>query len=398
LHEYRVQYAAYYRQFAQPDSPPMRDANPTVVLIAGIGMFSFGKSKMEARLAGEFYVNAIHVMEGATALGSGKAMGDLPQASAATPTSAFAEHANYVALPPSEAFRIEYWRLEEAKLRRQPPEKELSRHIVLVAGGGSGVGWEAALLAAQLGAHVVVADRDLPAAEAAAEQAKAVAGKEAAMALGVDITSRAAIQQCMRQLIAAYGGCDIVINTAALFPSSPEGKISDEQWAATLQINITGNYLLADEVARVLRDQDLEASIVLTSSANAVVPKRGSEAYDVSKAAVSHLVRELAVALAPKVRVNGISPATVIRGSAMFPRERVIASLKKYGIAFDSDSGDEQLRALLAEFYAQRALTHRAIDPRDCAQAILFLAGPRSRCTTGHLIPVDGGLTEAFLR
>ena len=190
----------------------------------------------------------------------------------------------------------------------------------------------------------------------------------------------------------------VIINTAAIFPSSPDGKISDGQWALTLDINVTANHRLAEEAAMVLREQNLDASVVLTSSANAVVAKRGSEAYDVSKAAVSHLVRELAIALAPKIRVNGIIPATVVKGSTMFPRDRVIASLTKYGIAFDAGATDEQLRSKLAEFYAQRTLTHQPIGPQDCAAAILFLAGPQSRCTTGHLIPVDGGLTEAFLR
>jgi NAD(P)-dependent dehydrogenase (short-subunit alcohol dehydrogenase family) len=165
-----------------------------------------------------------------------------------------------------------------------------------------------------------------------------------------------------------------------------------------LDVNVTANYRLAEEVAQILREQDLDASIVLTSSANAVVPKRGSEAYDVSKAAVSHLVRELAISLAPKIRVNGISPATVVKGSTMFPRERVVASLTKYGIAHDAGATDEQLCSRLSDFYAQRTLTHQPINPEDCAAAILFLAGPQSRCTAGHLIPVDGGLTEAFLR
>ena len=398
LETYRKEYADYYKSFALPDSPAMRDANPTVVLVPGIGMFSFGKSKTEARLAGEFYVNAIHVMEGATSLGDGPAPASLPQAGAAAPTSAFNVHSNYVALPPSEAFRIEYWQLEEAKIRRQPPEKELSRHVVLVVGGGSGIGRETARLAAELGAHVVVADRDLETAKLSAGEVKAVAGKEAAIAVAAEITKRDALRQSLRDLIAVYGGFDIVINTAALFPSSPDGHITDQQWRTTLDVNVTGNYLLADEAAGILRDQNLSASMVLTSSANAVVAKPGSEAYDVSKAALSHLVRELAVSLAPKIRVNGISPATVVKGSTMFPRDRVIASLRKYGIAYDESQSDEQLRSLLADFYARRTLTHRAIDPRDCAHAILFLAGPRSRCTTGHLIPVDGGLTEAFLR
>ena len=163
-------------------------------------------------------------------------------------------------------------------------------------------------------------------------------------------------------------------------------------------LNVTGNHRLIDEAAKVFRDQDLDGSVVLTSSANSVVAKRGSEAYDVSKAALNHLVRELAVSLAPKVRVNGINPATVVKGSTMFPRDRVIASLKKYSIPFSAEASDEDLRTLLAEFYAQRTLTHTPIEPGDCARAILFLAGPQSKCTTGHLIPVDGGLTDAFLR
>ena len=169
-------------------------------------------------------------------------------------------------------------------------------------------------------------------------------------------------------------------------------------WATTLDINVTANYLLSDEAAKLFNEQALDAAIVLTSSANAVVSKRGSEAYDVSKAAVSHLVRELAVALAPRVRVNGISPATVVKGSTMFPRDRVRASLVKYNIPFDDMLSDDELRNLLAGFYAKRTLTHQPIDPADCAEAILFLGSPRSRCTTGHLIPVDGGLTEAFMR
>jgi rhamnose utilization protein RhaD (predicted bifunctional aldolase and dehydrogenase)/NAD(P)-dependent dehydrogenase (short-subunit alcohol dehydrogenase family) len=398
LTNYRKEYAEYYNSFAQPDSPAMRDANPTVVLIPGIGMFSFGKSKTEARLTGEFYVNAIHVMEGATSMDTGKTPATLPQAGAAAPTSAFTVHANYVALPPSEAFGIEYWQLEEAKIRRQPPEKELSRHVVLIVGGGSGIGREAALLAAERGAHVVVADRDHEAAKKVAEEAKEIAGKEGSLSVAVDIRRRDIIRQSLRELVAAYGGLDVLINTAALFPSSKDGPIADEQWGVTLDINVTANYLLVDEAARIFKDQDLAASVVLTSSANAVVPKRGSEAYDVSKAALSHLVRELAISLSPKIRVNGISPATVIKGSTMFPRDRVIMALKKYEIAYSDAASDEELRTLLGEFYAQRTLTHRPIDPKDCAEAILFLAGPKSPCTTGHIVPVDGGLTEAFLR
>ena len=398
LKNYRKEYAEYYNSFVKPDSPAMRDANPTVVLVPGLGMFSFGKSKTEARLTGEFYVNAIHVMEGATSLDTGKTPATLPQAGAAAPASAFTVHANYVALPPAEAFRIEYWQLEEAKIRRQPPEKELSRHVVLIVGGGSGIGREAALLAAERGAHVVVADRDHEAAKKVAEEANGIAGTEGGLSVAVDIRRRDVIRQSLRALVAVYGGLDVLINTAALFPSSKDGQISDEQWGVTLDINVTANYLLVDEAARILKDQNLTAAVVLTSSANAVVPKRGSEAYDVSKAALSHLVRELAISLSPKIRVNGISPATVIKGSTMFPRDRVIMALTKYEIAYSDEATDEELRTLLGEFYARRTLTHRPIDPKDCAEAILFLAGPKSPCTTGHIVPVDGGLTEAFLR
>src|SRR5207248_1079121 len=178
LKQYREEYAKYYASFAQADSPKMRDANPNVVLIPGIGMFSFGKNKTEARITSEFYTNAIHVMEGATALGSGEPPLVLPQAGPAAKTNAFSVYSNYVALPPSEAFRIEYWQLEEAKIRRQPPEKELSRQICLVVGGGNGVGRETALLAANRGAHVVVADKDLAAAKAVAAEIQQSAGKE----------------------------------------------------------------------------------------------------------------------------------------------------------------------------------------------------------------------------
>jgi len=398
LDEYREQYRGYYYSFATPNSPGLRDACPMVVLIQGLGMFSFGKSKTEARITGEFYTNAIHVMEGASLLGNGEVSGTLPQVGVGQDPASFKVYSNYVALPPIEAFRIEYWAMEEAKIRRQPPEKELSRRIALVVGGGSGIGREVALLAAARGAHVVVADRDEAAAARVVEELKKVTSAEFTAVTAVDIRNREAIGKALDATVAAFGGLDILINTAAMFPSSPDGVISDAMWATTLDINVTANYLLADESAKLFNEQALDGSIVLTSSANAVVSKRGSEAYDVSKAALSHLVRELAVALSPRVRVNGISPATVVKGSTMFPRDRVRASLAKYGIPFEESLSDDELRNLLAGFYAMRTLTHQPIDPSDCAEAILFLGSPRARCTSGHLIPVDGGLSEAFLR
>ncbi|MGO9438361.1 MAG: bifunctional rhamnulose-1-phosphate aldolase/short-chain dehydrogenase [Terracidiphilus sp.] len=402
LAEYREQYRRYYIEHAQPDSPALRDTSPSIVLIPGLGMFSFGKSKTEARITGEFYTNAIHVMEGASLLQDGEDSGTktsvVPQCGQGMDPASFKVFTNYVAMPLSEAFRIEYWAMEEAKIRRQPAEKELSRSIVLVAGGGSGIGRAVALLAAARGAHVMVADRDTASAFSVADELAKISSKEFVASTSIDIRSRDAIGKALSATIAAFGGIDILINTAAMFPSSPDGVITEAQWATTLDINVTANYLLCDEVAKIFAAQGLDTSIVLTSSANAVVPKRGSEAYDVSKAALSHLVRELAVGLAPKIRVNAISPATVVKGSTMFPRDRVRASLTKYGIAFDDSMKDEELRELLANFYAKRTLTHTPIDPADCAEAILFLASPRSRCTTGHLIPVDGGLSEAFLR
>jgi rhamnose utilization protein RhaD (predicted bifunctional aldolase and dehydrogenase)/NAD(P)-dependent dehydrogenase (short-subunit alcohol dehydrogenase family) len=398
LETYRAEYASYYKAHALPDSPAIRDASPTVVLIPGIGMFSFGKNKTESRITGEFYTNAIGVMQGAGALGAGVNCTDIPQAGPAAAASAFKTHANYVALPASEAFRIEYWKLEEAKIRRQPPEKELSRRIMMVVGGGSGIGREVALLAAKRGAHIMIADRDLKGAEAVCNEARAIAGKEAVGFTAIDIRDRKTIRAALSATIRQFGGLDILINTAAIFPSSADGVITDSMWGLTLEINVTANFMLTDEAHSVFTSQGIDASIVLTSSANAIVAKRGTEAYDVSKAALSHLVRELAVTYSPKIRVNAISPATVVKGSTMFPRDRVIASLKKYNLVVDENGSDDDLRDELAKFYARRTLTGQPIDPKDCAQAILFLAGPCSPCTTGHIIPVDGGLTEAFMR
>jgi NAD(P)-dependent dehydrogenase (short-subunit alcohol dehydrogenase family) len=369
-----------------------------VVLIPGMGMFSFGKNKTEARIVGEFYTNAIHVMEGASLLAEKEVKGTVPQCPEGMDPESFKVFTNYVALPAAEAFRIEYWALEEAKIRRQPAEKEFSRRIALVMGGASGIGREVAQMAVARGAHVMVADRDEAGAAQVAEELKAFGSAESVASTGVDVTSRAAIAKALKATVAAYGGVDILINTAALYPSTPDGTIPDSMWATTLDVNVTANYLLAGETAKLFAEQGLHGTVVFTSSANAVVAKQGSEAYDVSKAALSHLIRELAVKLAPDVRVNGISPATVVKGSNMFPRERVIASLIKYDIPFQESFSTEELRGRLASFYAERTLTQKAIETVDCAEAILYLASPRSRCTTGHLIPVDGGLAESFLR
>ncbi|HEX7362603.1 MAG TPA: bifunctional rhamnulose-1-phosphate aldolase/short-chain dehydrogenase [Bryobacteraceae bacterium] len=396
---YRKEYAAYYQSFAAADSPKLRDSNPSVVVIPGLGIFGFGKNKKEARITTEFFINAIHVMAGANALESGAAPHPLPQARTAEQSKQFVSLQNYVALPRSEAFRIEYWALEEAKLQRQPPEAEFSRKILLVVGGGSGIGREVALLLARKGAHIVVADQNAEGAKQVAGEVAALASSEAVRHTSVDLGSPQSLADAAKFTVSQFGGIDGMVNTAAIFPvAGKDGELTEAQWDKTFHVNVTGNYLLAREAGWVLRDQNLPASLVLTSSANAVVVKPGSEAYDVSKAALNHLIRELALGLAPLVRVNGIAPATVVAGSTMFPRDRVINSLRKYKLEFSETESTEALRDKLAGFYAQRTLTRRPILPQDCARAIVWLLGDESAKTTGHVIPVDGGLQEAFLR
>jgi len=217
--------------------------------------------------------------------------------------------------------------------------------------------------------------------------------------LGVDITDRASIRRMLDQVAFAYGGFDSICVTAGVFaPSDTTGHIPDDKWPLNFSVNVTGSYLVADEAAKTWRLQGLPGSLVLTTSANAVVAKRGSLAYDTSKAAASHLVRELAIELAPLVRVNGVAPATVVQGSAMFPRERVIGSLAKYNLRYADDEPTEALVARLAQFYADRTLTKAPITTADQAEAYFLLVGRRLGRTTGQIIAVDGGLPEAFLR
>ena len=387
LTQYRADYTGYYNRCKRPNSPAMRDPNPTVILIPGLGMIAWGKDKSESRVTAEFYNCAVEVMYGAEAIDE------------------------YIALPQQEAFDIEYWLLEEAKLRRMPPEKELARQIIAVIGAGSGIGREVALRVAREGAQVVCVDLDGDAAKATAKEITdqlgvgiGVAGTGIsncgpAIGLGADITSRASIRTLLENVVLAYGGIDGLVDTAGIFvPPDTTGHIPDERWAQTFAINVTGAYIVADEAAAVWREQSLPAGLVFTTSVNAVVPKKGSLAYDTSKAAANHLVRELAVELAPLVRVNGVAPATVIGGSSMFPRDRVIASLAKYKIAFSEGESDDALRAKLSEFYADRTLTKQSITTVDQAEAIFLLLTRRLGKTTGQILNVDGGLHEAFLR
>ncbi|WP_309709347.1 bifunctional rhamnulose-1-phosphate aldolase/short-chain dehydrogenase [Armatimonas sp.] len=383
LPSYRADYAAYYEQNKEPSSPALRSAEPSVVLIPGVGMLSFGKNKQEARITGEFYTNAIHVMEGATSLappllGAGGAVD------------------NYLSLSPREAFRIEYWLLEEAKLKRMPPEKELARQVAVVVGTGSGIGRAVVNRLVKDGAVVVCADINLSLA-----QETAAPHGESAIAVECNITDRASVRAAMDAAVLAYGGIDTLIAVAAvIFSPDDTGRITEAQWRTTFDVNTLGSYLAADEAMMVMREQASGGQVVLISSANGVVAKQGSFAYDASKAALNHLVRELAVAGGPNgIRVNAISPASVVSGSHQFPRDRVLTSLAKYGITFDESEETEALREKLAGFYAQRTLLKKRVTPEAVAEAVFLLASPtRLPLTTGQSLPVDAGLTEAFLR
>jgi len=387
IETYRKDYAAYYLKRKHANSPAIRDANPTVILIPGLGLIAWGKDKSESRVTAEFYGCAIQVMRGAEAVDS------------------------YVALPLQEAFDIEYWLLEEAKLKRMPAEKELARQVIVVVGAGSGIGREVALRLVKEGAHIVAIDLNQSAVETTAKEitdkhglgigvaGNGISGCGPVVAITADVTKRESIRAALQQAVLAYGGIDSIAVTVGIFVSpDTEGNIPDEKWGLTFAINVTGSYLVAQEARSIWAEQGLRGSLVLTTSANAVVAKKGSVAYDTSKAAANHLVRELAVELSPLVRVNGVAPATVIQGSAMFPRERVIASLAKYKIPYKEDEPSESLTTKLAQFYADRTLTKNPITPADQAEAIFLLLTNRLSKTTGQVITVDGGLIDAFLR
>ena len=245
---YRADYKKYYDAWATSDSPKLRDSNPSVVVIPGLGLFGFGKNKREARITTEFFINAIHVMAGANALEDGEVAHPLPQARRPEQSSQFTHFHNYVALPRSEAFRIEYWALEEAKLQRMPAEAEFSRKIALVIGGASGIGREVALLLARKGAHVVVADFDQPGARKVADEAAALSSAEFVASTTVDLGSSESLAEAARFTIQQFGGVDIIINTAAIYAvPGADGELTDAQWAKTFLVNVTGNYLLAAE-------------------------------------------------------------------------------------------------------------------------------------------------------
>jgi rhamnulose-1-phosphate aldolase/alcohol dehydrogenase len=387
LEAYRKDYAAYYNTCKHANSPAMRDPNPTVVLIPGVGLIAWGKDKSESRVTAEFYTCAVEVMRGAEAIDT------------------------YIALSQQEAFDIEYWLLEEAKLKRMPAEKELARQVVIVIGAGSGIGKETAHRIVKEGAHIVCVDMKIETAQATAKEITdkygvgiGVAGSGIsscgpALGLAANIVDRASVRAMLDDVALAYGGFDSICVTAGVFwPSDTTGHIPDDKWAFTFGVNVTGSYIVGDEALKTWKEQGLKGQLVLTTSANAAVAKKGSLAYDCSKAAANHLVRELAMELAPLVRVNGVAPATVVQGSAMFPRDRVIGSLAKYNIPYKDDEATDSLVAKLAQFYADRTLTKAPITPADQAEAYFLLVSQRLSKTTGQIVTVDGGLHEAFLR
>ena len=393
LEKYREDYTAYYEACKREDSPAMRDPSPTVVLIPGVGMISWGKNKSESRVTAEFYNCAIEVMRGAEAI------------------------SEYTALPAQEAFDIEYWALEEAKLQRMPAEAPLAFvaqqpvEVGVVIGAGDGIGKATAHRVAKEGAHVVCADLNLENAQRTAGeltdkygQGIGVAGTGIsscgpAVALQVDITKRETVEALFTQVLLAYGGLDKVIVTAGVFIAEGSDLAkNDSIFDISFGVNVKGGYVVGSTAQKIWEAQGLKGAMVLTTSVNAAVSKKGSLAYDTSKAAANHLVRELAVTLSPLVNVNALAPATVVQGSNMFPRDRVISSLTKYDIAHDESETTESLRNKLAEFYAQRTLTKQPITPDDQAEAAYLLVSGQLSKTTGQVISVDGGLHEAFLR
>jgi rhamnulose-1-phosphate aldolase/alcohol dehydrogenase len=359
---YRAEYQAYYDRHATPDSPPMRGADPAIVLVPGIGMFSFGADKQTARVAGEFYVNAINVMRGAESVSS------------------------YSPISEAEKFRIEYWALEEAKLARRPTPKPLASRVALVTGGGSGIGRATAQRLAGEGACVVVADRDGAAAQ---EVAGELGSADVATAVDVDVTDEAAIAAAFRAAALAFGGVDLVVNNAGLSISKPLADTTAADWDLQHDVMARGSFLVSREAAALMRAQGMGGDIIYICSKNAVFAGPANIAYGAAKADQAHQVRLLAAELGELgIRVNGINPDGVVRGSGIFAGGWGASRAAVYGVP------EEELGA----FYAQRTLLKREVLPDHVAAAVLALTAGDLSLTTGLLIPVDGGVAAAFLR
>ncbi|MEV1010697.1 bifunctional aldolase/short-chain dehydrogenase [Streptomyces sp. NPDC049881] len=363
LHEeYRAEYRAYYERHAVPGSPAMRGADPAIVLVPGVGMFSFGRDKQTARVAGEFYVNAINVMRGAEAVSS------------------------YAPIEESEKFRIEYWELEEAKLRRMPPPKPLAARVALVTGAGSGIGRAIARRLVDEGACVVVADLN---GDAAAQVAGELGGPDRAVAVTVDVTSEEQIERAFAAALLAFGGVDLVVNNAGISLSKPLLETAAEDWDLQHAIMARGSFLVSREAARVMLEQGMGGDIVYIASKNGVFAGPNNIAYGAAKADQAHQVRLLAAELGPHgVRVNGVNPDGVVRGSGIFAGGWGARRAAVYGVPEEK----------LGEYYAQRTLLKREVLPEHVANAVFALTGGELSHTTGLHIPVDAGVAAAFLR
>jgi rhamnulose-1-phosphate aldolase/alcohol dehydrogenase len=359
---YREDYRAYYERHADASSPPMRGADPAVVLVPGIGMFSFGADKQTARVAGEFYVNAINVMRGAESVSA------------------------YQPIPESEKFRIEYWLLEEAKLRRRPKPRPLAGRVALVTGGGSGIGRATAERLAAEGACVVVADRDGAAARKVAE---AIGSADVAVPVTSDVTDEDSVAGACRRAALAFGGVDLVVSNAGLSISRPLLETTTQDWDIQHSVMARGSFLVARETARVMQAQGMGGDIVYICSKNAVFAGPSNVAYGAAKADQAHQVRLLAAELGEHgIRVNGINPDGVVRGSGIFAGGWGAQRAAVYGVP------EEELGA----FYAQRTLLKREVLPEHVAAAVVVLTAGDLSLTTGLHIPVDAGVAAAFLR
>lgn len=359
---YREDYRAYYERHATADSPAMRGADPAIVLVPGVGMFSFGTNKQTARVAGEFYVNAINVMHGAESVST------------------------YAPIAESEKFRIEYWALEEAKLQRMPKPEPLATRIALVTGAGSGIGRAIALRLAAEGACVVVSDRDL---QAATKVAAEIGGSDAAVAVALDVTDSGGVAAAVRAAVLAFGGVDLVVNNAGLSLSKSLLETTDADWDLQHDVMAKGSFLVSREATRVLIAQGLGGDIIYISSKNSIFAGPNNVAYGAAKADQAHQVRLLAAELGPHgVRVNGINPDAVVRGSGIFAGGWGADRAAVYGVAEEK----------LGEFYAQRTLLKREVLPEHIANAVFALTGGDLTHTTGLHVPVDAGVAAAFLR
>jgi rhamnulose-1-phosphate aldolase/alcohol dehydrogenase len=359
---YRDDYRAYYQRHATAESPAMRGADPAIVLVPGVGMFSFGANKQTARVAGEFYVNAINVMRGAESV------------------------SRYAPIDESEKFRIEYWALEEAKLRRMPKPKPLATRIAFVTGGGSGIGRAIALRLAAEGACVVVADRS---AESAAAVAAEIGGPDVALAVEADVTSADAVGAALRDTVLAFGGVDLVVNNAGLSISKPLLETTEADWDRQHDVMAKGSFLVSREAARTMIGQGMGGDIVYISSKNSLFAGPNNVAYGATKADQAHQVRLLAAELGGHgIRVNGINPDGVVRGSGIFAGGWGAQRAAVYGVPEEK----------LGEYYAQRTLLKREVLPEHVANAVFVLTGGELSHTTGLHVPVDAGVAAAFLR